>query len=56
MKKQSEIYLTGRFEMENGSGVRVSVDYRNMLKEHRNEIEKATEDFLNSVEKILVEE
>lgn len=56
MKRQDNICLTGRFELKNNSGVTVSVDYRDISKEHRNKIEKAAEDFLNSVNEILVEE
>ena len=56
MKRQDNICLAGRFELKNNSGVMVSVDYRDIPKEQRNEIEKAAEDFLNSVNEILVEE
>lgn len=56
MKRQDNICLTGRFELKNNSGATVSVDYRDISKEYRNKIEKAAEDFLNSVNEILTEE
>lgn len=56
MNRKDSLCLVGRFELKNNSGATVSVDYRDISKEHRNKIEKAAEDFLNSVNKILVEE
>lgn len=56
MKRQDNICLTGRFELKNNSGITVSIDYRDISKDHRNKIEKAAEDFLNSVSEILGEE
>ncbi len=56
MERQNDIRFTGRFEMENKSRVIVSVNYYDISSGHRNKIEKATEDFLNSVDEILVKE
>lgn len=55
MERQSDICFTGRFEMKKGKVI-VSVNYCDISSGHRNKIEKATEDFLNSVDEILVKE
>ncbi len=45
--------MTGRFELKNNNGVTVSIDYRDISRDYRNKIEKAAEDFFNSVSEIL---
>lgn len=56
MDRKDSLCLVGRFELKNNCGVTVSVDYRDISKDNRNKIEKVAEDFLNSVNEILVEE